>query len=638
VKFRACYTSQVIRPPIVVLIIWFSILSGGHANPQSTAQDDTILERGEKLLEEAKASYEEARKNASVQAFVDAGFKLEEAKIKFIVVQEIGTPDKQKLATDRLRAVNQLSKLIHDGKVAVNAPPPETPAAAPAEPRPATPAAKPESEAPPARTIDVMKRAPVPDPVRQKESEKIVKDLFKDQYAKKAPADRIALAKALLTQAAKTGEDLPAVWVLYREAQDLAVQNGDAITALKAIESTAREFDVDVMSLKSAALAGLAKTAKTPADFGALSESTLSLVDDLVAADQYDAADKAAGSALQTSRRANDSGLAARATVRVKEVGEARARYSAIRGALLTLAKSPDDPVANNEMGQYLCYVKGNWDLGCRFLVKGSDAALKALAEKELANSLQSTDQVAIADGWWDLAEKEKSTLSKSQMLSHAKALYEAALPGVNGILRAKVEKRLESLDVATGGPLNLLRMVDPKIDGVAGQWQLEGGALTCAALSFARIQIPYQPSEEYDLTIVLTRRSGSDAIVIGLAGGGSQFSFNLDAFSGQGGVAFLDKIEGEVPLEKNPTVVRGIQVPAGRPATLICSVRKKVVSLTLNGKKLMSWEGDCKRLSLPPQWSIPDKKALMIGGFDTAIQISKILLTPVTGQGKKSR
>jgi hypothetical protein len=223
-------------------------------------------------------------------------------------------------------------------------------------------------------------------------------------------------------------------------------------------------------------------------------------------------------------------------------------------------------------------------------------------------------------------------------MLSHAKGFYEAAVPGVTGILRAKVDKRLELLDASTGGPLNLLRMIDPKVDGVLGQWQLENGTVTCAPLSFARLQIPYQPPEEYDLTIVLTRRSGTDGIIIVLAGGGTQFAFNIDGFSGQGGATFLDNFDGGLPLEKNPTLLRGIQIPTGRSATLICSVRKKGVSLTLNGKKLISWEGDYKRLSVSPQWSVPDKKALGIGGFDTGIQISKIVLTPVTGQGKKSR
>src|SRR5882757_2387396 len=111
--------------------------SAGNAQ-QGSGQDDAILEKGDKLIEEAKASYEEARSKSSVAAFVDAGFKLEEARIKFIVLQEIGSPEKQKIATDRMRAINQLSKLIHDGKVAISGSPAES--ADPSPPKPGEPA------------------------------------------------------------------------------------------------------------------------------------------------------------------------------------------------------------------------------------------------------------------------------------------------------------------------------------------------------------------------------------------------------------------------------------------------------------------------------------------------------------------
>src|SRR5689334_16883773 len=108
------------RITAVLLLASIPLLGGIGLAQQGSVQDDKILERGDKLLEEAKSAYEEARTNGSVAAFVDAGFKLEEARIKFIVLQEIGTPEKQKIATDRMRAINQLNKLIHDGKVAIS--------------------------------------------------------------------------------------------------------------------------------------------------------------------------------------------------------------------------------------------------------------------------------------------------------------------------------------------------------------------------------------------------------------------------------------------------------------------------------------------------------------------------------------
>ena len=376
---------------------------------------DKVLDRADALLGEAKALYEEAREKSSAAQFVEAGFKLEEARIKYLVLQEIGMPDKQKTASDRLRAVNQLSKLIHDGKVAVSGSPADAPASKPPEPLPPPPpkpdpAAKPDDPAP-KPAVDIMARVAVPEAARQKDAEKLVKDLFKELYAKKAPADRQVLGRALIEEARKNSSDSAAQWVLCREAQDAALQAGDVKTALEAADIVARQFDVDGLALRNAVLTSAAKTARTPEDFSALAAALMRLIDELVAADQYDVADKSSAAALQHARRSNDVPLILRITLRAREVAEAKTRFQAMKKVLETLAKNPEDPPANLEMGQFLCFVKGNWDLGPRFLVKGPDGPLKTLAQKEVALPTASAEVVSLADGWWDLAEKEKSPL-----------------------------------------------------------------------------------------------------------------------------------------------------------------------------------------------------------------------------------
>jgi hypothetical protein len=461
---------------------------------QITGQDiDKILERADALLDEAKAAYEEARSKSSASAFVDAGFKLEEARIKYIVLQEIGSPEKQKIAADRLRAVNQLSKLIHDGKVAVSGKAADSPSPKPDAPVPPenAPAEKPPAlkEKPP---VDVSKRAAIPDATKQREAEKLVKELFKDQYAKKSPSDRQALGQALLRQADQSADDVASLWVLCREAQEVAIQACDTRTILLSIELVAHRFDVDALAMRANALQAAGKTAKNPAEFSALTKVVLVLIDDLIAADQYDAADKVATSALQSSRKANDAALLGRATTRGKEVAEAKGLYQSMKSVLETIAKTPDDPGANQEMGQFLCYVKGSWDLGIRFMVKGSDPALKALAEKEASNPADVADRVALADGWWDLAEKEKSPLRKGQLLAHAKSLYVDALADATGLLRAKIEKRV-------GEPWTAIfdkRSLDFMSPGCRPAWKVVDGALTKIADNTAQTREDFDDGE----------------------------------------------------------------------------------------------------------------------------------------------
>src|SRR6185503_21126419 len=189
-----------------------------------------------------------------------------------------------------------------------------------------------------------------------------------------------------------------------------------------------------------------------------------------------------------------------RVGLRTKEVTEAKTLFRAMKSAIETLAKKSDDPSSNLEMGQFLCFAKGNWDLGLRFLIKGSDAVLKPLAEKELALPTSLADRAAIADAWADLADKEKSPLRKTQMASHARSIYESVLNDSTGLLKARIEKKMGELGsvLATKqAPIDLLKLVDPGRDAVAGQWKLADERLITPAVPSARLQLPYIPPEE---------------------------------------------------------------------------------------------------------------------------------------------
>src|SRR5579863_4284847 len=92
--------------------------------------------------------------------------------------------------------------------------------------------------------------APVPDASAQKGAEQLVREVFKEQFAKTAPADRHALARTLLDQA-KAADNTPATrYVLLREAQNL----GDLETSFLAVDLMAQSFLIDPVALKLAAL------------------------------------------------------------------------------------------------------------------------------------------------------------------------------------------------------------------------------------------------------------------------------------------------------------------------------------------------------------------------------------------------
>jgi len=633
--------------PILALPSW------GHPWTSPEPQDvDKILEKADKLFDAAKADYEDARAKSSAATFVEAGFKLEEARIKYLVLQEIGQGEMQKTASDRLRAVNQLNKLIHDGKVAVFGTPAEATAdkpkppsgEKPVDPKAPPPAKRPEVAAPLA--LDVSKRSPIPDASKQKDAEKQIRDLYKEQYAKKAPADRKTLARTLLDEAAKSGKDPVAYWVFCREAQDAAVQACDPATAMEAIDAAAILIDVDPLALKGAALTAAIKVARTPEDLVALVESMLKVVDDLVRVDQYVEADKMATSAIALAKKAGDAPLVIKTTTRSKEVTDAKTMFQGMKGVLETLARSPEDGPGNLEMGKYLCYVKGMWDLGLRFVERSSDATLKALAQKELAFPTQSADLAAVADGWWDLAEKEKSPLRRSQLLSHARNLYDAALPEAPPLVRAKIEKRLDAPapGTNTNAPVDLLGLVDIKKDVYTGVWKKDGAKILSPAkakpVSASALRIPYIPPAEYDLKMVVEWKgetdSGAQALDVGLVGLAGQFTVTLDGWAG--GI-YLNSIDGAEPWTHS-TAYKTRVFEANKPRTIVYSVRRTGITITLDGKSVVKWSGDMNKVKTTiyayVYSAVTDLKALYLSSW-VSYQINKLELTPVTGVGKKA-
>ncbi len=138
---------------------------------------------------------------------------------------------------------------------------------------------------------------------------------------------------------------------------------------------------------------------------------------------------------LTTWRRQRDD-----LNTKVAEISKAAAE---VKPALATLDTNPADPAANLAVGRYYyCLMKGDWAKGVSMLALSSDPTIKVLAEKELQGVTAANDQVALADGWWALAENETGT-AKEQLQAHAAGWYKQALPQLGGLVKAKVEKRL---------------------------------------------------------------------------------------------------------------------------------------------------------------------------------------------------
>jgi hypothetical protein len=152
--------------------------------------------------------------------------------------------------------------------------------------------------------------------------------------------------------------------------------------------------------------------------------------------------------AAREAGKTRDKELIQRVRARVKRLEEIAADYEEVAKATAILAEKPQDPAANLVVGRYHCLLRGDWQAGLPMLARGSDPALKALAQRELEQVSVPEAQVALADEWRKLAPTVTG-LAKRQMQARAVYWYRKALPGLSGLAKAAAEKWIKDLGAA---------------------------------------------------------------------------------------------------------------------------------------------------------------------------------------------
>jgi hypothetical protein len=302
--------------------------------------------------------------------------------------------------------------------------------------------------APPLFGADDAARVPVPESGALIKSEKLIKDIFKDDYtaAKKKPDAALELAAKMLKQAQDTKDDPAAKYVLLRESRDLAAGAGDGAQALAAVDQMSVEFAVNAVELKAAALETAAKSTNPQADWKNTLDAALSAEDDALTADDFPAASKINKAAVVAAQKSQNKVAATALQDRGKQIDAAAKEFDALKDAFATLKDKPDDADACFKVGRFYGALKGDWDRGLPYLAKGGDEKWKALARRDLENPGKADAQAGVGDDWWDLADAEAG-VAKDQLRLRAAYWYKQAAPTLTGISQSKVEKRMKDLD-----------------------------------------------------------------------------------------------------------------------------------------------------------------------------------------------
>ncbi|HVC92866.1 MAG TPA: PA14 domain-containing protein [Pirellulales bacterium] len=187
-------------------------------------------------------------------------------------------------------------------------------------------------------------------------------------------------------------------------------------------------------------------------------------------------------------------------------------------------------------------------------------------------------------------------------------------------------------IDRVTASPVDLLKLIDPDRDAIRGTWQFKDGQLVMPDVAGARLEIRHQVPEEYTLTAVVECVSHKDALVIGLVVGDWPTMVVVDGWGTR--VSGLSVVDGRL-TDANVTKNLGHFLRDGPRNKIVCKVRKTQIHVTCNETVIVNWSGDVARLSLDPNWRIPNPRHLFVGAHFSPFRVSELSLVPLEPGGK---
>ena len=304
----------------------------------------------------------------------------------------------------------------------------------------------------------------------------LIRQAYEEDYAEAAKSPQMLIDK-LLTTAGQV-EDATRKYVLLVEAERVAISAGNIQQAIEASTQRSGLFDIDPAECRLKVLLAVAKSDRR--DDAVLCRGLLDLVDQSLALDRIDVAEKAVAEALAAAKRterrerqaateerkrtgrpaapsSDETNLVDLVGEKQKELKDHRKWLVEYEEASRILQRQPDDPAANARVGRYRCFVKGEWDDGLAALQAGDSEKLRSVAAEEVrlrAEENPTGQQVlAVAGAWWKAAEA--GGVPAREMLAmkrHAVELYEKVLPAIEDpIERALASKRIGAASPGSG-------------------------------------------------------------------------------------------------------------------------------------------------------------------------------------------
>ena len=204
--------------------------------------------------------------------------------------------------------------------------------------------------------------------------------------------------------------------------------------------------------------------------------------------------------------------------------------------------------------------------------------------------------------------------------------------------LAAKTDEKPAAVPVSVKDSIDLISLIDLEKDGVKGDWTRESNHLESPKEFGARIEIPYQPAEEYELVVIAEPLDEPNGLILGQRLADHRFLVLLGFDPEQNQpVSAIENIDGKNVGANATTVARPLFVK-NRLSQVVCTVRKSSVTVSCDGRPVIDWKGKPEELGLSDYWKTPTEQALFLGAYDCRFRIHRATITALQGEGKKLR
>lgn len=192
-------------------------------------------------------------------------------------------------------------------------------------------------------------------------------------------------------------------------------------------------------------------------------------------------------------------------------------------------------------------------------------------------------------------------------------------------------------MNTAVPKSMDLLSLVDLQRDAGLGNWKKVTDGIACENPAGGNVlQLPYEPPEEYDFEIEFTTTGEGNNVNQYLAAGGQMFAWKLNSHRVTPPLYGFELLDGKFAKDFKEAAT---QIPEaivdGQRYRSTVEVRRGSLRTLLDGKELVKWSGDFKRLSMETATPMKHPGRIGIGSWRRPVTFHSITVREIAGKGK---